>query len=50
MATIDWEKRDSVTIINMCNGANKQNLEFVADMNRCLDRILKDTDIYAVVL
>jgi len=50
MAIIEWEKNESVAIINMCNGTNKQNLEFVADMNQCFDEILEDKEIYSIVL
>jgi enoyl-CoA hydratase/carnithine racemase len=50
MATIEWEKKESVAVIRMCNGANKQNLVFVEDMNSCLDQILDDSEIYAIVL
>ncbi|MCF6247562.1 MAG: enoyl-CoA hydratase/isomerase family protein [Desulfobacula sp.] len=50
MPTIEWEKKGSVAVVNMCNGANKQNLVFVADMNLCFDQIEADKDIYAIVL
>ncbi|CCK78769.1 enoyl-CoA hydratase/isomerase family protein [Desulfobacula toluolica] len=50
MACIEWKKHESLAIINMCNGANKQNLEFVAQMNRCFDQILADKAIFSIVL
>ena len=50
MAVIEWEKNESVAIINMCNGPNKQNLEFVGQMNQCFDEILEDKDIFSIVL
>ncbi len=50
MAVIDWEKDESVAIISMCNGANKQNLDFVAAMNKCFDEILEDKEIFSIVL
>ena len=50
MVAIDWEKKESVAIISMCNGPNKQNLNFVNDMNRCFDEILLDTEIYSIIL
>ena len=50
MAIIEWEKKESLAIINMCNNANKQNLTFVSDMNSCLDQIVDDTEIYAIVV
>jgi len=50
MTIIEWGKNESVAIINMCNGANKHTLEFVAQMNRCLDEILEDKEIFSIVL
>lgn len=50
MAIIEWEKNGSVAVINMCNGSNKQNLEFVARMNQCFDEILEDKEIFSIVL
>ena len=50
MTVIKWEKNESVAIIRMCNGPNKQNLEFVIQMNRCFDEILEDKDIFSIVL
>jgi len=50
MAIIEWEKNESVAIINMCNGPNKQNLEFVEQMNYCFDKILEDKEIYSIML
>ena len=40
MTIIEWEKEESVAVIKMCNGANKQNLEFAEQMNACFDEIL----------
>lgn len=50
MEIIEWEKNESVAVINMCNGANKQNLEFVKQMNRCFDEILEDKGIFSIIL
>ena len=50
MAIIEWEKNESVAIINMCNGPNKQDLVFVTQMNQCFDEILEDKDIFSIVL
>ncbi|MBU2453618.1 MAG: enoyl-CoA hydratase/isomerase family protein [Proteobacteria bacterium] len=50
MAIIEWEKKGSTAIINMCNGANKQNLAFVTKMNQSLDEIQEDKDIFSIVL
>ncbi|RLC00765.1 MAG: enoyl-CoA hydratase/isomerase family protein, partial [Deltaproteobacteria bacterium] len=50
MAIVEWEKSESVAIINMCNGTNKQNLAFAEEMNRCFDEILEDKEIFSIVL
>jgi enoyl-CoA hydratase/carnithine racemase len=50
MTIIEWEKKESVALLNMCNGPNKQNLEFVTQMNQCLDEIMADPEIFAIVL
>lgn len=50
MAIIEWEKNEAVAIINMCNGPNKQNLEFVVQMNQCFDEILEDKEIFSIIL
>ena len=50
MKVIQWEKNETIAIINMCKGPNKQNLDFVADMNQCFDEILEDKDICSIVL
>lgn len=50
MAVVEWGKNESAAIINMCNGANKQNLEFATRMNKCFDEILEDQEIYSMVL
>jgi enoyl-CoA hydratase/carnithine racemase len=50
MPVMEWEKDGFVAVIQMCNGANKQNLVFVEEMNQCMDEIEADKEIYAVVL
>jgi len=50
MAVIDWEKDESVAIITMRNGANKQNQDFVDAMTICFDEILEDKTISSIVL
>ncbi len=50
MTIIEWEKKESVAIIKMCNGANKQNLEFAEQMNTCFDEILDNEDVFSIVL
>ncbi len=50
MAVIEWEKKKTVAVVNMCNGANKQNPEFVKQMNQCFDAVLEDKEICSIVL
>ena len=50
MAIIEWEKNESVATITMCNGPNRQNLEFVKQMNDCFDKIEADKEIFAIIL
>ncbi|MBU0972912.1 MAG: enoyl-CoA hydratase/isomerase family protein [Proteobacteria bacterium] len=50
MAIIEWNKENGVAIVKMCNGPNKMNQAFAERMNQCLDEILGDTDIRAMVL
>ncbi len=50
MPVMEWKKDGSVAVIQMCNGANRQNLVFVEEMSQCLDKIEADKEIYAVVL
>lgn len=50
MGIIQWEKQKSIAVITMCNGANRQNLDFAERMNRCFDQILEDKSISSIVL
>lgn len=50
MAIVRWEKRETVAIVSMDNGENRQNLEFANGMNRVFDEILADQAVKAVIL
>lgn len=50
MAVIQWEKDESVAVIRLNNGENRQNLEFAQTFNRVLDEIVADTGITAAVI
>ena len=50
MEVVKWYRKDGTAIIEMCNGANKHNLEFAEQMNRCLDQVLDDQDCFSIVL
>lgn len=50
MGIVDWEKRDSVAVISMNNGANRQNLLFAEAMHRVFDEILGDAGIFSIII
>lgn len=50
MAIIEWNKENGVAIVKMCNGPNRMNQAFAERMNQCLDEVLADTEIRAMVL
>ncbi|SLM29276.1 Enoyl-CoA hydratase [Desulfamplus magnetovallimortis] len=50
MSVIEWKKDGSVAVVSMCNGSNRQNLEFAETMNRIFDEIEADNDIFSLVL
>lgn len=50
MAIIKWEKDETVAILTMTNGANKQNLDFANTMNAMLDEIIADKTVTALII
>ncbi len=50
MPMIHWEKSESVAMIYMDNGENRQNLEFAEALNSVLDEVEADSTVTAVVL
>ncbi|MBA3012366.1 MAG: enoyl-CoA hydratase/isomerase family protein [Proteobacteria bacterium] len=50
MAIIEWNKENGVAVVKMCNGPNRMNQAFAERMNQCLDEVLADTEIRAMVL
>ncbi len=50
MTVIEWRKENNVAIVEMCNGPNRMNQVFAERMNQCLDEVLEDADIQALVL
>lgn len=50
MAVIEWKKDGTVAVVTMCNGANRQNLNFAQRMNGIFDEILADESISSLVL
>lgn len=50
MSVIEWAKDESVAIVVMNNGENRQNAAFIEAMNTALDGIEADTAITSVVI
>ena len=50
MAIIEWQKDDTIAVIKLNNGENRQNLEFAECFTRILDEIIKDTAVTAAVI
>ncbi|HDS05752.1 MAG TPA: enoyl-CoA hydratase/isomerase family protein [Deltaproteobacteria bacterium] len=50
MAIMKWEKDETVAILTMTNGANKQNLDFANTMNAMLDEIIADKAVTALII
>lgn len=50
MSIVNWKKDETVAILTMNNGENRQNLEFAKAMNAALDEIAADASIHAIVL
>ncbi len=50
MALVQWEKDETVAILTMTAGANRQNLEFGKAVKQMIDEILADKTITSLVL
>jgi len=50
LAVIEWKKDGTVAVVTMCNGANRQNLNFAQTMNGIFDEIVADESISSLVL
>ncbi len=50
MSIITWEKNDTVAVVQMNNGDNKQNLEFALAMNGILDEVVTDLSVTSMVI
>lgn len=50
MKIVKWEKHDEICVVTMCNGVNRQNLQFAEQISTCLDQILEDKTISSMVL
>jgi enoyl-CoA hydratase/carnithine racemase len=45
-----WTKDETVAIITMTNGENRQNLEFATTLNAMLDEIIADQSVTALII
>ena len=50
MGLLKWEKDESVAVLTMDNGENRQNLDFAEQMLATLKEILEDREIKALVI
>ena len=50
MSIIEWEKDQTIAIIRMNNGENRQNLDFANSMNQAIDDVVADKDLTAVII
>lgn len=50
MSVVEWRKQDHVAVVEMCNGANRQNKAFADEMLLSFDQILADPAVSAIVL
>ncbi|MCU0598499.1 MAG: enoyl-CoA hydratase/isomerase family protein [Desulfobacterales bacterium] len=50
MSIIAWEKDQTIAIIRMNNGENRQNLDFAKSMIQTLDEVIADKETTAVIL
>ncbi|MHB8769766.1 MAG: enoyl-CoA hydratase/isomerase family protein [Syntrophales bacterium] len=50
MSTVTWQKRETVGIISMNGGENRQNPGYIREMLTAFDEIEKDREVSAVVI
>ncbi|MGB9499144.1 MAG: hypothetical protein ACKVE4_05210 [Dissulfuribacterales bacterium] len=50
MSIIEWEKNETVAVIKLNNGENRQNLKFAQTMNSILDEMVNEQDVTAAVI
>jgi len=50
MSIITWEKDDTVAVVQLNNGDNKQNLSFALAMNAVLDDVIADFSVTSMVI
>jgi enoyl-CoA hydratase/carnithine racemase len=50
MPIMTWAKDETVAILTMTNGENKQNLDFAQTLNAMLDEIIADKSVTALII
>ena len=50
MSIMNWAKDETVAIITMTNGENRQNLTFSNTLNAMLDEIIADKTVTALII
>ena len=50
MSLVQWENRNGVAVLEMCNDTNQQNFEFAKAMDNALDEIIEDKTVNALIL
>lgn len=50
MSIIEWDKDETIAIVRLNNGENRQNLEFAKTMIRTLDEIVDDPEVSAIII
>jgi len=50
MSVVQWEKDGTVAVITMCNGENRQNLNFANAMLKAFDEIIADESNKAIII
>ena len=50
MAIVKWEKDETVAVVTMCNGENRQNPTFTEEMMATFDEIVADVEVKSMVL
>jgi len=50
MPIMTWTKDETVAIITLSNGENRQNLEFAQTLKAMLDEIIADKSVTALII
>ncbi len=50
MTLINFEKKDGIAFVTMCNGGNPHNLQFAKEMDAILDQVASDSEVSSMIL